>query len=341
MPGDKQELLLTEPLACVEVLGQSVGERTINRFLAAGIDAVTVLIESTLSNHVPFFSSSNRSPKLKFRVVYDLNQAIVETTSDYAQGGLDHAFITSAETYAEADLLDFFYFHREARQGVTRAYDSHGWVDLWAVECETFGRPGLGSLQTDLLQATPPRSNSYFIRDYVNCMLHPRNLRQLASDVLQGHCETSPSGRELRAGIWVDDGAEVHRGSRIVAPAYIGCGSTVSDATLITRFSSIERGCRIDCGTVIDDSSVLANTHVGIWLDVCKAVVTGNKLLSLTRDVMVEISDPRILRSTRPVLEVASLAGVTDDVQLVAPDPPQLSPSMPDNWQLGVNLIQE
>ena len=238
--------------------------------------------------------------------------------------------------------MDFFYFHRESRHGVTRSYDDHGWVDLWAVECANVCERRLDLLQSDLLQTTAPRGDSYFIRDYVNSVLHPRDLRQFASDLLQGHCESTPSGRELRAGVWVDDGAEIHRGSRIVPPAYVGRGSTLSDATLITRFSSIERDCQIDCGTAIDDSSILANTHVGIWLDVCRAVVTGNKLLSLARGVMVEISDPRILRATRPVREISSDRCAGDNVHVhVVADLPQPSPCMPDTWQFGVNFIQE
>jgi anti-sigma B factor antagonist len=65
----------------------------------------------------------------------------------------------------------------------------------------------------------------------------------------------------------------------------------------VTRFSSIERDCCVDCGTVVEDSSILANTNVGIWLDVCHAVVSGNKLLSLGRDVAVEIFDASLMRS--------------------------------------------
>jgi NDP-sugar pyrophosphorylase family protein len=94
----------------------------------------------------------------------------------------------------------------------------------------------------------------------------------------------------------MDDGAEVHRRARIVAPAYVGRASKVMEDTLITRFSSIEKGCCIDYGTVIENSSILENTQVGICLDVCHAVANGNKLLSLGHDVVVEISDPSVLR---------------------------------------------
>jgi len=54
--------------------------------------------------------------------------------------------------------------------------------------------------------------------------------------------------------------------------------------------------CYIDYGTVIEDSSVLKNSYVGIWLDVSHAVVGGNKLMNLERNVLLEISDPSLIR---------------------------------------------
>ena len=103
---------------------------------------------------------------------------------------------------------------------------------------------------------------------------------------------------EVRPGVWLDEGSEIHRRARVVAPAYIGCASKVRADALITRLSDIERDCCIDCGTVVEDTSVLANTTIGICLDLCHAVVSGNILLNLEREVLIEISDSRVLRST-------------------------------------------
>ena len=88
-------------------------------------------------------------------------------------------------------------------------------------------------------------------------------------------------------------------------PAYIGRASKILEDTLITRCSNIERDCYVDYGTVIEDSSILPNTHIGIWLDVCHAVVNGNKLLSLGRNVTLEISDRSIMRAASSVREAA------------------------------------
>lgn len=109
-----------------------------------------------------------------------------------------------------------------------------------------------------------------------------------------------PAGEQRRPGIWVGPGVEVRRGARIVGPAYLGARCTIGERVVITRFSNIERDSYIDYGTVIENSSVLPNTYVGIWLDVRRSIVHGNQLLNLERGVLVEVSDPRLLRSQAP-----------------------------------------
>jgi UDP-3-O-[3-hydroxymyristoyl] glucosamine N-acyltransferase len=62
-------------------------------------------------------------------------------------------------------------------------------------------------------------------------------------------------GREIKPRVWVDDGAQLHRRARVVAPAYIGRASSVREDTLITRFSNVESFCEVDYGTAIEDDS--------------------------------------------------------------------------------------
>ncbi len=118
-----------------------------------------------------------------------------------------------------------------------------------------------------------------------------RDLRRLVVDALQGRCQLSPKGREIKPRVWVDDGAQLHRRARVVAPAYIGRASSVREDTLITRFSNVESFCEVDYGTAIEDSSVLSNSYVGIWLDVSHAVVCGSKLLNLSRNATLNLAD--------------------------------------------------
>jgi hypothetical protein len=60
----------------------------------------------------------------------------------------------------------------------------------------------------------------------------------------------------------------------------------------------VESFCEVDYGTVIENTSVLSNSYVGIWLDVSHAVVCGNKLLNLERDVTLDVNDASMLRKS-------------------------------------------
>ena len=287
--------LLSQPLACFDVLGGSVADRVIERFVRTDVDVVSLLVPDESCIVKPRFVGFKN---VDVQIVSDLYAAICQKLKDYSRDGIEHAFVASANAYAETDLLDLFYFHRESRQAATRAVDCEGPLNLWVVDCSkadcSKARP---SDCQNLLAQAQTSSASYFIREYVKRLMHPSDLRQFASDVLRGCCSVRPPGQEIKRGIWIDEGAEVHRRARIVAPAYIGRASKVMEDTLITRISNVEKDCCVDYGTVVENSSILQNTHIGICLDVCRAVASGNMLLSLGRNVVVEISDPSILRA--------------------------------------------
>lgn len=333
-----QKTLLAQPLASVDILGRSTLERTLERLVCAGVKAATVLVAEEFSGIEPF---SEPYENVNVRVVGNIFTAIAQQLRDFSQEGIEHSFVVSASVYAETDLLDFFYFHREARQTATRGLDPEGPLDLWVVDCAKAQHGDIEGLLGQAGEIGAP----YFVREYVNRLMHPRDLRRLVSDSLSGRCAMRPSGREIKPGIWIDEGAEIDRGARIVAPAYIGRSSRVQEDTLITRFSNVEKDCYIDCGTVIECSSILPNTHVGIWLEVRHAVANGNKLLSLEHEVVLEISDPSVIRSNRPV-ELKHGLGWNrqseeqqEEQQIVADMKAKQTPA-PEPWQLGADPIQ-
>jgi len=336
LQGVGREPVLAEPLACADILGRSLTERTIERFLDADVEIVSVLAPSEKFLKRAFSSASE---KVKVQIVGDVWSAMSHELERFSQIGIDHSFVSSASLYAETDVLDLFYFHRESRRRATRGQDSQGPLDLWMVDCAK----ARGFDPETLLMQEDGSGSSYFVAGYVNRMRHPRDLRRLVSDALQGHCAMRPAGREIKPGIWVGEGADIHRRSRIVAPAYIGCASKVREDTLITRCSSIERDCYVDCGTAIEDSSILTNTHVGMWLDVSHAVAQGNKLMSLGRDVMLEVSDSSIMRfngSFRKEVKRGLDLGYRDAAQPVVAEVEPQELSAQKSWQLGASPIQ-
>jgi hypothetical protein len=263
----------------------------IERLVQAETELVSVIVQEEC-HRGPLFSGASQN--LEYQVVSDVGSAVLRTLNDHSQRGIEHSFFFPGNVYAETDVLDLFYFHREGRRAATRARNRQGALNLWVLDCDKAPDTNLESL----LQRADGSGSSYFIREYVNCLNRPADLRRWAADALQGRCSMVLSGRKVKPGIWIDDGAEVHRRARIVAPAYIGRGTKLHEDTLITRGSNLEECCYVDYGTVIEESSILKDTHVGIWLDVCNAVADGNKLVSLKRDTVLEIADPSVMRST-------------------------------------------
>jgi len=330
------DALLTQSLACVDVLGRSTVDRTIEQLVRADVDVISVLLCGRATYQIP--DSAWGTGKVQVQRVADASAAIAEKVAQFSHAGIAHSFVMSASIYAETDLLDFFYFHREAKQKVTRARDHEGFLNLWVVNCARV-------LQSDLDGFAQAKSagSTYYVGGYVRRLNHPQDLRRLASDALMGRCALRPEGQAIRPGIWVDEGAEIDKRARIVAPAYIGRGACISEDALITRCSSVEEGCSVECGTVVEDSSLLPHSHVGIWLDVCHAVVNGNKMWSLEHEVLLEISDPSILRSTRAagkkVAAAVELVPVRRAAETVVPLQQDQS-SEQEAWRFGANLIQ-
>lgn len=296
IPGATSFLL--QPLAYFDVLGRSSAERIIERFVRADVEDVTVLQSGADGAKASFTAFEN----VEFRVARDLPRAVRQKLREYSQSGIEHSFLILGSVYAETDLLDLYYFHREARQIATRAVDRDGTLDLWVIDC---AKAQDQDLDFRALRESKASHTTYFIREYVNRLTRPADLRRFASDLLRGRCSTRPPGREVKRGIWIDDSAEVHRRSRLVAPVYVGRGSKILDDTLVTRLSNVEKDCCIDYGTVIEDSSILQNTEIGICLDVCHAVANGNKLLKLDRNVVIEITDASVMRSKAQVRKPA------------------------------------
>lgn len=285
------------PLSCCEVLGRSPLERTIERMRESGIERISLLAESGAAQFLPSFRTQSQ---IDVQSVGDCLFGVTQKLEQFCSEGVNQVFIAAANVYAECDYHDFLHFHRERRQPITRARDLEGDLDLWLVDCSKARHIGI----SDLLSRDATGDYSYSVRDYVNRLAHPADVRRLVVDAFHRRCEIRPDGSEIRPGVWIDSSAEVHRRTRIVAPAFIGAGCKISEDTLITRYSNVESWSHIDYGTVLENSSVLSNSYVGIWLDVSHAVVSGSRLMNLTRNVVLELSDPSIIRKNTVVSKI-------------------------------------
>jgi NDP-sugar pyrophosphorylase family protein len=283
-----------EPLAFVDVLGRSLLEHSVERLLNAGVKLTSLVVDRDIASSMPAF----RHPlgKASVRVAEDPWPAIAQILETYRANGCDCAFVLRPTAYMEPDLNDLLDFHRQAERAVTRASDREGPLDLWVMNCNSTTESIDSSMTAALLD---PNSfpASYFVKEYVRRISDADDFRQLVTDAFVSRCSLRPMGNQLRPGIWADQGAQIRRGARIVGPAYLGARCTIGERAVVTRFSNIERDSYIDYGTVIENSSVLPNTYVGILLDVRRSIVHGNRLLNLERGVLVEVSDPLLLRA--------------------------------------------
>jgi NDP-sugar pyrophosphorylase family protein len=289
-PEADQAVVVEGSLACVEILGRSVLERTIERLCRMGVQVISVVMDEASSNLSAFHRPLNHAT---LQLTAEPWAAAARMLGQYAERGIETALVAGLGGYVEFDAEEMFEFHRQQRQASTRAFHGQRALDLWVVDSKR-SENSRGKFDFWALPAT--RTAAYPLDGYVNPLAHARDLRRLVVDALQRRCQLSPVGREIKPRVWVDDGARLHRRARVIAPAYIGRASSVREDTLITRFSNLESFCQVDYGTVIEDSSVLSNSYVGIWLDVSHAVVCGSKLLNLSRNRTLNLADASMLR---------------------------------------------
>jgi carbonic anhydrase/acetyltransferase-like protein (isoleucine patch superfamily) len=202
--------------------------------------------------------------------------------------------------YLELNLADALEFYLAKGTPLTQLEDGHGPLDFWIVGSSWFSTTATGCALPFRYGEFPGLPVPCRTKGYVNRLSEARDLRRLALDAFLGRCEIRPRGREIRPGIWIDDGARVHKFSRLVAPVYIGRSTKVAFSAVVTRFSNLERQCQVGEGTVVDAATVLPYTTLGRGLQVSHAVVDGNEFLDLDRNMALQINDTKLIRDTTP-----------------------------------------
>jgi hypothetical protein len=296
------------PIACLELLGRSVLDRVVQKLQHDGVELITVVARDEFS-HLARTSATSRTKIRSIAPSVDLWSAAECTSREYVEQGVEIVLLSSVRAYAELDFPDLIRFHREMKQGLTSVTDQGGPVDFRVVDARrvaatrAVGLSGLTDHGTDAEVALYP------LQGYFNPLKDAHDIRQLIVDAFLSRCSIRPQGNEITEGIWLDDGARVHRRARIVAPAYIGSSARLRAGTLVARFSALEQGCDIHEGTVIENSSILAHTSVGKGLNVTDSVADGNRLFLLRSHMAVEIRDNKLLHRTLPDKTLGSVAG--------------------------------
>jgi NDP-sugar pyrophosphorylase family protein len=282
-------------LACVDLFGQSAVERMVARFKKAGLRNVSVIAGSEcISFHetrdmriaIPK-SAEDRWPIVKRALLKDL------------QRGIDTVLIAQVGAYAEFDLPAALQFHRAKKQAITPIHDAEGSLSYWVVD--------VPRVLSGHDFAFPPRENGitsprepYVVAGYVNRLENARDFRRLAVDAFLGRCFITPAGREARPGVWIDEGARVHKTARLVAPCYVGSGARVQAGAVVTRSSNLERNCEVGESSLVSDASLLPHTMIGRGLDVSSAVVDRINFIDLERNVTLKIQDPSLISDVPP-----------------------------------------
>lgn len=287
--GQIGDSALGTPLTCTAILGRSVVERTVDELKRVGVERITVLADHTFAAHR--LEIDRGFGELSVQWVGDAWTSAAQVAKRYEQSGIDWTFIFRASEYAEVDLLGMLHFHRSRSQGVTRAWSDREPLSIWLLDTNR--------LSASSVQEPAGEMERYQVSGYVNRLASASDFRKLVVDGLSSRCKLRPRGTEVRAGVWIEPGAQIHKKARIVGPAFIGKGAKIGEQCLITRCSNVESNCEIDYGTIVEDSSILADTYVGIGLDVAHSIIRGETLLNLQRDVKLEIADPGMIRRTK------------------------------------------
>jgi NDP-sugar pyrophosphorylase family protein len=286
---------LQASLACVELFGQSVLERTVARFKKAGLRTISVIAASDcISLH------ETRDIRIAIpRRAEDRWSIVKRALLKDLQNGIDTVLIAELGAYVELDLPAALQFHRAKAQAVTPIHDAQGSLSYWIVDAaRVLANPEFALPPEDdgIVDAPVP----YRVEGYVNRLADAADFRRLVVDAFLGRCAIRPAGREIKPGVWIEDGARLHKTARLVAPTYVGCNTRVQAGAVITRFSNLERNCNVGQGSVVSDTSLLPHTLIGRGLDVSSALVDRTDFTDLGRNVTLRIQDPTLISDVPP-----------------------------------------
>jgi NDP-sugar pyrophosphorylase family protein len=309
--SEDSEQLAGIPIGLLDVLGEPILQRVINRLDHFGVSGVAVV------SHVPPSAASlargSLRPGIRWTDAVNGNfwRSAECAFNDMAQADAELVMVIRLGAYAELDYEDVLQFHLDRHARVTSACSANG-APLETFVISASRRNDAAYLFRHELQQMRGTAEIYQFEGYVNPLRDARDLRVLALDSFAGIAQIPPCGREIKPGVWLAEGGRVHRTARLLAPCFVGARSKIRAASLLTRGSVVEHHAEVDCGTIVENSTILPATVVGAGLDAVQSVIGFSRVWNLHRSVEVEISDRQFVGALRsaPVRVVGSAAQI-------------------------------
>lgn len=300
------------PIALLDVLGRPVVHHVARQLHEAGVHSVAVVSDDDPAAAAYVRHAQRDDLRWTQAGGAEYWRAALNSFTDLAQGGAEIVLVFRLGPYTEMNFDELIQFHLDQHARVTCAAAPDGTgVGVFAISASR--RNDAAYLFRHQLRECRATAAEYAFDGYMNRLRDGRDLRQLAVDALYGSLRVRPAGRQVKPGVWVEDGARVHPKARVLAPAFIGARARLRAGSVITRGTTVEHHGEIDCGSVIENSTILPYSYVGPGLDVSHSVVGFRRLAHLRREVEVEIGDPKLIAmitANAPLRALSSAAGL-------------------------------
>jgi hypothetical protein len=277
--------------ALMDVAGKSALERVAERLQSFGVSPITAVIDGE-----PYNSGTKSSGNISqvFTSTDRFWRAAEGAFNDLVQSGAELVLLVRLGSYAEIDFESMVQSHLDRQCRVSRATQNGQPVQVFCIsasrrnDAASLFRSKLAHCRTDC-----PEFDSF---GYINPLADSLDLRQFAIDILTLKTETAPAGEQIRPGVWADSRAQIEKGARILAPAFIGSLARIRSGAVVTRCSSIEHHVQVDCGTIVENSSLLPYACIGAALELAHSVAGFSCIWNLRRESAVRITDSKLLR---------------------------------------------
>jgi NDP-sugar pyrophosphorylase family protein len=226
--------------------------------------------------------------------------------------GADLVLLVRLGTYAEVEIDPLIQFHLDQRNHVTQVAQDDGALDFFVLSSSR--RNDAAFLLRNKLTKMRVSSKPFMTRGYVNSLQNAADFHRLVLDSFALKTSIQPAGEQVRPGIWIGNGARVHRSVRLVAPCYVGPYSKVRKGALITRGSAIEHHSVVDCGSAVEASTVLPLSCLGAGLDLSYSILGNKRIVSVKYGAELEVEDKSLVSAVpatstlRTLQDAANLA---------------------------------